>query len=74
MTFSDILLSEFEKSLVCRDFQSGDTLAWEAVVLPIYEPCVIRVRIIADLIVKFKPFLAGAACLKNLEDRVLAVL
>ena len=40
MTFSDILLSEFEKSLVCRDFQSGDTLAWEAVVLPIYESCV----------------------------------
>ena len=39
--------------------------AWEAVVLPIYEPCVIRVRIIADLIVKFKPFLAGAGRLKK---------
>ena len=32
--------------------------AWEAVVLPIYEPCVVRVRIITDPIVKFKPFLA----------------
>ena len=32
--------------------------AWEAVVLPIYESCVIRERIIADPIVKFKPFLA----------------
>ena len=48
--------------------------AWEAVVLPIYEPCVIRVRIIADLIVKFKPFLAGAAGLKNLEDPLSPVL
>jgi len=39
MTFSEIPFLEFEKSLVHRDFQSSDTLAWEAVVLPIYESC-----------------------------------
>ena len=43
--------------------------AWEAVVLPIYEPCGVRVRIIADLIVKFKPFLTGGAGGKILKDR-----
>ena len=40
MTFSEILFSKSKKSLVHKDFSFGRMLAWEAVVLPIYEPCV----------------------------------
>ena len=52
MTFSEIPFSESEKSLVRRDFQSITTLAWEAVVLPIYESCIFT-GIIADADGKF---------------------
>jgi len=59
MTFSKILFPKSEKSLGYKDFQSSATLAWEAVVLPIYEPCVAGERIITDLFGKFKPFLTN---------------
>ena len=59
MTFSKIPFPKSEKSLGYKDFQSGSTLAWEAVVLPIYEPCGISVSIIAEGFGKFKPFLAN---------------
>jgi len=39
MTFSEIPFPKSEKSLGCKDFQSSATMAWEAVVLPIYESC-----------------------------------
>jgi len=42
MTFSEIPFPESEKSLECKDSQSSATLAWEAVVLPIYESCMWR--------------------------------
>ena len=57
MTFSEIPFSESEKSLVRKDFQSITTLAWEAVVLPIYESCVCE-GIIAEGFGKFNPFLS----------------
>ena len=67
MTFSEITFLKSEKSLGYKDFQSDSTLAWEAVVLPIYESCGC-VGIIAEGIGKFNTFLSS--CPQVLADFV----
>ena len=57
MTFSEIPLLKSEKSLVYKDFQTAHTLAWEAVVLPIYESC--ECQYYSKGIWKIQPFFVG---------------
>ena len=57
MTISENAITESEKPLQIKGFDSGATIAWEAVVLPIYESCVCE-GIIAEEDGKFNPFLS----------------
>ena len=66
MTFSEIPFPKSEKPLGCKDFQSSATLAWEAVVLPIYESCGCG-GIIAEPQGKCKGFLSPGARREELQ-------
>jgi hypothetical protein len=57
ITFFEISVLKLEKSLPHKDFLSSATLAWEAVVLPIYESCADR-GIIAEGNGNSNPFLS----------------
>ena len=59
MTFSEIRFLKTENALEPAGFQISRILAWEAVVLPIYESCTVG-GIIANSIGKFNPFLSTA--------------
>ena len=57
VTFSEISFRKTENALETAGFRIGATMAWEAVVLPIYESCVCE-GIIAEGFGKFNPFLS----------------